>query len=167
MISSSNVFHPLLCPTIPVVAQVSALRKKPFDDQWTPKRLFFRFLKKFIGVVDLQCHVSFKYTAKWFDYTYTYIHSLFYWVFFWLHFTARGILALWWGIEPTSPALQVWSLNYWTTRELPLFLLFMIAMEIIALRKKGFWVIKILGILVLKADMINNRLESYIETGWN
>ena len=27
------------------------------------------------SLVDLQCYVSFRYTAKWFSYTYTYIHS--------------------------------------------------------------------------------------------
>ena len=30
---------------------------------------------------------------------------------------ARGILVSWPGIEATSPALEAWSLNHWTARE--------------------------------------------------
>ena len=32
---------------------------------------------------------------------------------------ARGILVPWPGIEPMSLALEAWSLNHWTTREVP------------------------------------------------
>ena len=32
---------------------------------------------------------------------------------------ACGILAPWPGIELTSPALEMWSLNHWTTMEVP------------------------------------------------
>ena len=39
--------------------------------------------------------------------------------FFWPHCMACGILVPSPGIEPTSPALEVWSLNHWTTREVP------------------------------------------------
>ena len=37
--------------------------------------------------------------------------------FFLLHHAACGILVPWPGIEPMPPALQAWSLNHWTTRE--------------------------------------------------
>ena len=40
--------------------------------------------------------------------------------FFWPCHVASGILVPRPGIE-TSPALGVWSLNHWTTREVPLF----------------------------------------------
>ena len=32
---------------------------------------------------------------------------------------AGGILVFWLGIEPAPPVLGVWSLNHWTTREVP------------------------------------------------
>ena len=32
---------------------------------------------------------------------------------------ARGILAPWPGIELMTPAMEAWSLNYWTAREVP------------------------------------------------
>ena len=37
--------------------------------------------------------------------------------FFWLCRVARGILVPRPGIEPTPPAMQVQSLNHWTSRE--------------------------------------------------
>ena len=43
-------------------------------------------------------------------------------LFAWLHWVlvvACGILAPWPGIEPGFPALGVWSLSHWTTREVP------------------------------------------------
>ena len=36
---------------------------------------------------------------------------------FWPHCGACGILVSWPGIEPAPPALEAWSLNCWTTRE--------------------------------------------------
>ena len=36
---------------------------------------------------------------------------------FWPHSVARGISVLLPGIESSPPALEVWSLNHWTTRE--------------------------------------------------
>ena len=57
-----------------------------------PKKFLFSFIenwRKFLSpggnlknkfywsLVDLQCYVSFRYTAKWISYTYTYIHSYF------------------------------------------------------------------------------------------
>ena len=36
------------------------------------------FLKKFIGVQHLQCCITFRCTAKWISYMYTYIHSFFF-----------------------------------------------------------------------------------------
>ena len=39
--------------------------------------------------------------------------------FFWTCHVACGILVSRPGIEPTFPALEGWSLNHWTTREVP------------------------------------------------
>ena len=38
---------------------------------------------------------------------------------FWLHCMACRILVPRPGIEPTPPAVEAWSLNHWTTREVP------------------------------------------------
>ena len=38
----------------------------------------------------------------------------------WLCCTACGILVPQPGIQPTSPALELWTLKHWTTREVPL-----------------------------------------------
>ena len=35
------------------------------------------------------------------------------------HWEARGILVHWTGIEPMLLVLEAWSLNHWTTREVP------------------------------------------------
>ena len=43
--------------------------------------------------------------------------ELFHFCFFWPHCTTCVILVRPPGIEPVSPALAVWSLNQWTTRE--------------------------------------------------
>ena len=40
------------------------------------------------------------------------------WLFF-IFGMACGILLSQPGVEPASPALDVWSLNHWTTREVP------------------------------------------------
>ena len=48
------------------------------------------------------------------------LHShCFIYLFFWLHHAARGILVPQPGIEPMPPELGAWSLNHWTTREVP------------------------------------------------
>ena len=39
--------------------------------------------------------------------------------YFWLCHPACTILVPQPGIEPVSPAVEVWSLNHWTTREVP------------------------------------------------
>ena len=39
---------------------------------------------------------------------------------FWLHHMVCGTLVPWHGIEPASLALEAWSLNHWTTREVPI-----------------------------------------------
>ena len=39
--------------------------------------------------------------------------------FFWLHWAAWGILGPRPGIEPVLPAVEAWSHNHWTARELP------------------------------------------------
>ena len=53
-------------------------------------------------------------------------YILFIFLIFWPHQAACGILVPWPGIEPTPPALEVRSLNHWTTREvlLIIFLIF-------------------------------------------
>ena len=43
--------------------------------------------------------------------------------FFWLHRVACRILVPQPGMEPVPPALGDWSLNHWTSREVPPFLL--------------------------------------------
>ena len=40
--------------------------------------------------------------------------------FFFGHTAKCGILVPWPGIKPVSSALQIWSLNHWTTREVPI-----------------------------------------------
>ena len=40
--------------------------------------------------------------------------------FFFGHTAKCGILVPWPGIKPVSSALQIWSLNHWTTREVPM-----------------------------------------------
>ena len=47
-------------------------------------------------------------------------------VFFWLCHLACGILVPQPGTEPVTPALEVWSLNHWTAREVPCFVFFLI-----------------------------------------
>ena len=44
---------------------------------------------------------------------------LFVWFFFWPHPAACGILLSRPGIEPVPPALEAWSLNHRTAREVP------------------------------------------------
>ena len=39
--------------------------------------------------------------------------------FFWPYPVACGISVSYPGIEPTPPALEAWSLNHWTPREVP------------------------------------------------
>ena len=39
--------------------------------------------------------------------------------FFWPHHTACGTLVPRPGIEPVPPAVEAWSLNHWTPREVP------------------------------------------------
>ena len=44
------------------------------------------------------------------------------WLIDWLidfGLSAWGILVPWPGIEPVPPAVEAWSLNHWTTREVP------------------------------------------------
>ena len=46
--------------------------------------------------------------------------------FFWPHRVACGILVPWPGIEPASPAWEARSLNHWTTREVPKYILLLL-----------------------------------------
>ena len=41
-------------------------------------------------------------------------------LFFWLHRKACKILVSQSELEPTLPTVEAWSLNHWTTREMPL-----------------------------------------------
>ena len=43
---------------------------------------------------------------------------------FWLYHAAYGILVPWPGIEPVTSAVEAQSLNLWTAREIPNFLIF-------------------------------------------
>ena len=43
-------------------------------------------------------------------------------IFFWLHHKACGILVPHPRIEPKPPAVEVWSPNHWTTKEVTAFL---------------------------------------------
>ena len=45
--------------------------------------------------------------------------SFFKLIFFWPHHMTWGILVPGLGIKPIPPALEVWSLNHWTAREVP------------------------------------------------
>ena len=40
-------------------------------------------------------------------------------IYFWPHLLTCGILLTLPGIKPKSPALEAWSPNHWTTREIP------------------------------------------------
>ena len=46
--------------------------------------------------------------------------------FFWPRHAACGILASRPGIKPVPPALEAWSLNHWTAREVQEILLFIV-----------------------------------------
>ena len=58
-------------------------------------------------------------------------------IYFWPHCTACGILVSWPRIEPVIPALGVWSLNHWTTREVPRSHLFICAFISFALGNRS------------------------------
>ena len=45
---------------------------------------------------------------------------MFCFVLSWLHHVACGILVPWPGIESVPPAVEAWSLNHWTAREVPI-----------------------------------------------
>ena len=55
------------------------------------------------------------------DFGQVFIYFIYYFSIVLCHM-ACGILVPWAGIEPMTPALEVWSLNHWTTREVPKFL---------------------------------------------
>ena len=55
--------------------------------------------------------------------------SLLLFIFFWPHHRAYEILVPPPEIEPTSPTLEGWSLNYWSTKEVPTSLFFMVSMQ--------------------------------------
>ena len=62
--------------------------------------------------------------------------SFIYFIFFWPCPTACGILVPPPGIEPAPPALEAWSLNHWTAREVPRFLYFLIMRSLLAMSVK-------------------------------
>ena len=47
-----------------------------------------------------------------------YFFEFFFYCVFWLHCVACGILIPW-RIKPMPPEVEAWSLNHWTTREVP------------------------------------------------
>ena len=65
------------------------------------------------AAMNICVHVSFWITVVFFFL----VHS--FCVFFWLCHTACGILVPQSGIKPVLTAVEVWNLNYWTTREFP------------------------------------------------
>ena len=56
------------------------------------------------------------------DYVHLFFCPLFF--FFWLHCVAGRILVLQQGVIPMPSAVEPWSLNHWTTREVPICPLF-------------------------------------------
>ena len=60
-------------------------------------------------------HVSTYIYIKQHKYTFL---SFFFYCVFWLHCVACGILIPW-RIKPMPPEVEAWSLNHWTTREVP------------------------------------------------
>ena len=81
----------------------------------TARILFLLNVIWFFGKLDMNYHNTWMTPVKK-----RYIWSFF--LFFWgggLCHTACGILVPWPGIEPVPPALEVQSLNHWTTREVP------------------------------------------------
>ena len=52
------------------------------------------------------------------------IYIYIYIFFFWLYYTSCGILVPQSGIKPTCPALETWSLNHWSAREVPIIFIF-------------------------------------------
>ena len=58
----------------------------------------------------------------WFSYKWNHIVYTFF--FFWPHSTAYAILGPCPGIKPVPSALEAQSLNYWTTREVPVIMVF-------------------------------------------
>ena len=89
------------------------------------------------SIVGLQYCVNFCFTARWFSYTHThvciyivcvpvcvcvctpvYIYThVFYLTFFFPYSMWHKGLVPWLGIELAFPAVELWSLNHWTTRE--------------------------------------------------
>ena len=51
---------------------------------------------------------------------YLFIFSFFFFLIFWPCPAACGILVPRPGMQPEPPAVEAWSLNHWTTREVPL-----------------------------------------------
>ena len=67
-------------------------------------------------LLSLRCSGHFLYHFNMF----IYLSFFSFFFFFWSLCSAYGILVPQPGIEPMSPAVQVWSLNHWTLREVPL-----------------------------------------------
>ena len=91
---------------------------------------FFLFIIFHWRTIALQYSVGFCHTSTWISHRYTYVPPS--WASFppptpshpsrlsqFGHVAQHGILVPWPGIEPTSAAREVQSLNHWTTRERP------------------------------------------------
>ena len=120
----------------PVPGEAAVLRKKKnethlkshFNFSWSLGTLFINIIS---GVLSYKCHVSkldycrfqlYYDTAdtlkkRWHTELHTNVIIYFYFYFF--GHTTCETLVPWLGIEPMSSALEVWSLNHWTTREVP------------------------------------------------
>ena len=60
-------------------------------------------------------------------YTHTHTHTYIYIYIYFFFFSCTvvcGILVPWPGIRPVPPALEAWSLNHWTAREVPVYMYF-------------------------------------------
>ena len=72
----------------------------------------------FLGLRSVLC-LSLSSTSKELSRLRTCALSLFVCLLFWPRHSACGTLILRPGIKTTPPALEVWSLNHWTAREVP------------------------------------------------
>ena len=92
----------------PVSRQLPKLSCPPLPTGWVPGLSCFHGLSLITGLSHRQLSLA-SLSLSFF--------------FFWLHFTACGILVPRPGIEPMSPAVEMWILNHRTAREVPFLLL--------------------------------------------
>ena len=99
----------------------------PWDHKWsgTTEQIHFHFHHYFqTGSIFKQCSWSVFWAKIYYEYfwnfiIYSYFFKFLFWFFLWLHGMTCGILVPPLGIELELPALETWSLNLWTTRDVP------------------------------------------------